>query len=200
MKKLITITLLLALASSLSANALDFSKIGYSINGGVNLTNISDIDNSDSLLGFSVGGRASLPMDDQLSISADLNFSQAGTKTSVTSGSTTTETEIRRNYITVPVNLNYNVTEQASLNFGPYVGYLLNANQIKKEGSNASVETDIKSSTRTLDYGIQLGASTQIEQFTISGQYVLGLNKTTAESVTAEQKNSGFTFTTGYNF
>ena len=200
MKQLITLTLLLALTTSLSANALDFSKLSYSINGGVNLTNISEVDNSDSLLGFSVGGRASLPMDNQLSISADLNFSQAGTKTSVTEASTTTETEIRRNYITVPVNLNYNVTEQASLNFGPYVGYLVNANSISKEGSNASVETDIKSSTRTLDYGIQLGASTQIEQFTVSAQYTLGLNKTTGEAITAEQKNSGFTFTTGYNF
>jgi hypothetical protein len=128
MKKFITLTLLLALTTSLSANAFDLSKVGYSINGGVNLTNISEVDNSDNLLGFSIGGRASLPMDDQLSISADLNFPQAGTKTSVTSGSTTTETEIRRNYITVPVNLNYNVTQQATLNFAFADKLVVNAN------------------------------------------------------------------------
>ena len=50
MKKFISIALLLALATSLSANTMDFSKLNYSINGGVNLSTISDVDNSDNLL------------------------------------------------------------------------------------------------------------------------------------------------------
>ena len=218
MKKLLTITLLLALTSSLTANSLDISKVKYSVNGGVNVTTLSEHKGTtyDSMVGFRVGGKATLPINKDLSISSDLNFSQAGAKTSTSEsniiGDFEASREIRRNYITVPVNLNYNVTEQATISFGPYVSYLIDAesktstkinDKITKKTTTSEETTNLKEKTRKLDYGVQVGASTQIEQFTISAQYSLGLNQTVSDTDAkqiGEAKNSGFTFSAGYNF
>ena len=86
-----------------------------------------------------------------------------------------------------------------SANVGPYLGYKIGATaKTTTKATDTTVEADLEN-VKTLDYGIQFGATAQIEQFTVGAQYSLGLANT-AGADSNESKNNTISVIAGYNF
>ncbi|HTH55638.1 MAG TPA: porin family protein [Cyclobacteriaceae bacterium] len=172
MKKLLSITSALALTICL-ANAQSFS-IGA--RAGLNLakqtvSGSGVTASADSRTSFILGGYATIMFSDKLGLQPELFYSGTGAK----QGSAVEKI----NYLTLPVFLRYNVTENFHLLAGPQLGFLLSA---KDDAGN-----DIKDQVNSSDFGIVPGVGVDFGPFNAGLRYSLGLSNI------AKSAPSGFT-------
>jgi len=110
--------------------------------------------------------------------------------------------ETTLDYVTVPAMLKLNIGSartQPYLVGGPYVGFLLSANQTI-EGE----KQDIKENTKNLDFGLDFGAGVRLpvgnNAFFIEGRYALGLiNINDDPEDTTKIKNRNFQVMAGFS-
>ena len=85
------------------------------------------------------------------------------------------------NYINVPVMLKYYATPKFSIDFGPQVGFNVYS-KITASGKVSSLEAketlDLKEVTKTVDFGVGLGATYNLtDNAFVQARYTLGLTK-----------------------
>jgi opacity protein-like surface antigen len=99
------------------------------------------------------------------------------------------------NYISVPVMLRYNLTENFNLQAGPQLGLLMSA-----KASDGDTSTDLKDDMKGIDFGAAFGAGVDFGKFNAGARYYLGFSD--IADVAAEPdlsiKNSGFQIFLGY--
>lgn len=166
-----TLLVIAIVAVTLTAAAQEKGNFELGGNLGLNLSNISEIDNenaTDSRIAFNVGASGEYYFSESWGIKTKLIFDQKGwgngfeetpvfdddgNVISIQSG----ETDFALNYLTVPLMANWHFgrTDNWYLNFGPYVGFLLSAEST--EGG-----TDIKDSLNSTDFGLAAGIGVKI--------------------------------------
>jgi len=176
---------------------------------GLNFATLTgDLDDAKGRTSFHLGGIAEIPMTDKLSIQPELLFSSQG--------ATFDSDALSLNYINVPILAKYYVTEELSLEVGPYVGYLLSANiKYETEGDDlnpntsgersstkASEKEDVKDDIKSLDFGLNVGLGYKMPSgLNFAARYVLGLaNASDFENSSQEFKNGVFQISIGYFF
>jgi opacity protein-like surface antigen len=160
MKKIITTLLILSGIYSVSF-AQSRSPLEFGANIGFNSANIAYANSnasSDYLGGFNAGVSLEYYFSNRWGIKGKLIYDQKGWGNGFLTyydGTQTTEIDgvnIHLNYITVPIMANWHFgrTRNWYLNFGPYVGFLMNA---KESSSN----TDVKDGFNSTDFGLAAG-------------------------------------------
>ncbi len=181
MKK-ITLTLLGLVAFSTTALAQQEVKFGPK--AGINLANLSgDIEDNKMLIGFHVGGFAEIKFNDKFAIQPEILYSAQGTKMDFSEtimGITyAAEADTKLNYINVPIMAKYYITENFAVEAGPYVGFLMSANSkgsSSAAGINIEYDEDIKDELSTIDFGLGIGASFNMDNgFFIGARANFGL-------------------------
>jgi len=203
MKK-ITLTLLGLVAFSTSALAQQEVKFGPK--AGVNFATVNgkDADDAKMLTGFHVGAFAEIKFNDKFAIQPEVLYSAQGAK----GKDEGVEVKAKYDYINVPIMAKYYVTENLAFELGPYVGFLMKAEQ---EGGSVSIDT--KDFSNSIDFGAGAGASFNLDNgFFVGARYNLGLTKipkkaemelmpgVTMESEAADVKNGVIQVSVGYKF
>ena len=186
MKKLIIATVVLVMfAATVSAQETSFG-----VKGGLNLANISNMDNFlgyDGALKFKfmpafyAGAFIEHKFSDLFAISPEFVYSMQGSKANRSEGGASLEVKVPVNYVNIPVLAKIYASEALSIDVGPQFGLLLSAKgkvkltlpgEYSDEGFDE--EIDLKEECNTFDIGIGIGATYNIGKFLIQGRYNLG--------------------------
>ena len=197
MKKIFTILSLTVLITNTSLAQQ------FGIKAGLDLTNLS-VSSEDTSLTFDMGTAYSagifgiFELSDVLQLRPELLYAHRNASTSLDFLGLTIKSIWKMDYIELPINLSYMASEQFSVNAGPYVGLLLSA-KATIEGLGTSEETDIKESTSSMDYGVNLGVSYHInENIMINAGYTLGLANLIDDDTDDTLKSSAIRLSFGY--
>jgi hypothetical protein len=175
MKKLLV---LLLLASVSSVNAQSDSELKFGPRVGVNISNFSNVDDSDGLIGLVAGGYAVYSFHEHFGISLDLLYSMEGAKSKATfnfpDSTVTQEQSIKLSYLRVPLLLNVFFGElgnpiRPKLMVGPSLGFLMGVkteSEFRINDSGVITEVSTSSSEKegynTIDFGAVAGAGVNI--------------------------------------
>lgn len=159
MKKLFIV--LLSIGSSLTALSQEKGSFEFGIAGGLNSSTVQSGSNTNSStrVGFNAGFSGDYFFSDRWSIKAKLSYDQKGWNDGFISvdGGASMVTDYKLDYLTVPVMANWHFGKKRNwyLNFGPYAGILLNAEE-------TALKMDLKDFMQSTDFGLALGIGVKI--------------------------------------
>lgn len=191
MKKII-LTAMVMLASAASFAQHEVGSVTLQPKVGINIANLTDLDNSDPRVGLAAGAELEYQATDIFSISGGLLYSMQGAKNKEGG---TTET-VKLDYINIPILANVYVVKGLAVKLGIQPGFNVNSSyKVKNGGTSLSNDIDAK----TFDFSIPVGLSYELPTvpLVIDARYNWGLTKV-AEGV--DSKNSVFQITLGYKF
>ena len=176
MEKLFTILSVLILTTTMS-----FSQTQYGATAGLNLANVSgdDMDNTSMRLGIRLGLNFTRELSDVVTLNSGLVYSVKGASYEAVKYNIDALTfedvdaDMSLNYIELPVNFGFSVSDQFSLMAGFYSAFLVGvSNTIDGEDMDADVD-DFAS----IDFGIGLGAEFSVnDAISINAGYQMGLS------------------------
>ena len=161
----------------------------FGIKGGVNIANLKVDDGSDydPRTGFHIGGLMHIHVDDHWAVQPELVFSAQGGKSG--------NTEIKLNYINIPILLQYMTNSGFRLQTGPQLGFLISA-----ESEVGDVGVDIDDNIKSIDFAWAFGAGYLFASgFGIDARFNLGISDINDVSST-EIRNQVFQFGLFYQF
>ena len=153
--KNIFITMLFALGSITTSSAQDKGDLEFGVNIGYNSSSITDgYLAADNGSGVNIGLAADYFFSDSWSIKTKLIYDQKGWNNDNLGNG---RTNINLDYLTIPVMANWHFAKKRNwyLNFGPYVGFLMTAEDSKNG-------IDVKDALNTTDFGIAFGIGVKI--------------------------------------
>lgn len=192
MKKLKIFLPVLFLSVVTLSNAQE--NMSFGIKGGVNFTNLytEDVDDNNLLFGLNAGLVAVLPFSEFLAIQPEILFSGKGAELKYNNAFVEGKAKFRLNYIEVPVLLRVNLTNRFSIQAGPYIAYLIDAN-IKNETNNELFDSEENLDTddfTKFDFGLSGGTEFEFSPISIGVRYNYGLT-----NVGKERSIEGNTYT-----
>jgi hypothetical protein len=174
---------------------------------GLNLSNfIGDLGYSDFKIGFNLGAFAEISLKHKLTFQPELLFSSQGAKFEESDNNFSFEETLKFNYLNMPLMIKFAASDKFALEFGPQLGFLLSAKSKFEQtfdGETFSEEVDIKDSVKSIDFGLNFGASFDVsENIMIGARYNLGLLDITdvEDSEDFKLQNAVFSFSLGYRF
>lgn len=151
-KKIITVTLLIAF--SVIGFAQKKGDVEFGINLGLNSSNVtSEYLSSDTGTGVNLGFAADYFFSDSWSLKGKIIYDQKGWDNGYfDDGINEFRTNYNLNYLTIPVMANWHFGKKKNwnLNFGPYAGFLLSAEE-------TAYNTNVKEFFNTNDFGLNIG-------------------------------------------
>ncbi len=191
MKYKFSITILLIIFISASAYA-QFTQFGAKT--GVNFSNMTVDDSNDKNLrtGFHAGIFGRMGISELFSIQPELIYTTKGFTNSYDILIAQGEADVNLNYIEIPVNIVYHLSEDFSFQIGPYLGYLASANvSTSNEVLNFfQIDTNDnidRSNFKPIDIGLTAGLGFTVEKFIFGFKYNLGLTNVAKDNIPAEQ-------------
>ena len=188
----------LFLGLAIAASSLTFAQT-FGLKAGVNVASISNdgYDDTKSKVGFNAGAFANVPLGESFSIQPEVLYSQMGAKTEYKLGSTTASSELKLDYITVPVMFQYRFVPQFYLEAGPEFGFLVSAKSKSSLNDNSSVVELNKDNFNGFNLGLGIGAGYDItKNIGINARYIAGFSDVTKPeadpSTDAKNKNNVF--------
>lgn len=176
--------------------------------GGINTSNILNIDNSQMRFGFRAGGMVGFDLIPKVSVQPEILYSLQGTGFDFDSDDFSYRWNL--NYLLVPVLAKINITENLNVQIGPSFNFLLNA---KSSGNLDSgfdfldeligdfANRDINDSFSNVDVAAILGVGYEINEFTIDLRYNLSLtNINDIEFDDEKWRNQVINLSLGYYF
>jgi Outer membrane protein beta-barrel domain len=142
-------------------------------------------------IGFQIGGYLKIMTSEKFGIQPEIVYSQMGF--SAPSGQTG---KANFNYLSIPVLLRYNLTENVNIHAGPQLGFVLAASET--DGTNT---VDIKNEINGLDFGGGFGLGVDFGKFNAGARYYLGLSnliKNVPTGIDVAQKNNAIQIFVGY--
>lgn len=191
MKKLFTI-----LFASLLSIGL-FAQAQFGATAGLNMANVSGDDmDGDIKIGMHVGVSAAFELSDAMTLNTGVLYSTKGTQDEDEG----VKMSANLSYIEIPVNLSFSISDKMSLMAGPYIGLLMGA-EVEVSGAGSLDGTaDIKDDTRSMDFGINVGAGFAVtEVISINAGYEMGL-ATLDPDGDGDSKNSNIYIGMTYSF
>ncbi|WP_299223733.1 porin family protein [uncultured Aquimarina sp.] len=180
--KLVVAFLLMGIVAA-NAQSKNGAGMQYGVKGGVNLSNLKNIDGK-AKIGLTAGVFTQYGFTDKFSLRSEALFSVQGVKAK---GNIE---KIKLNYVSLlPAMARFSPVKRVNIEAGPQFGIL-----VSKKGGNLRTED-----YRKLDYGLAVGVGFHIiENIEIGARYYLGLRDIT--KTTGEVKNSVFQFTLSFGF
>lgn len=131
---------------------ISYAQIQFGLKGGLNLANVRYIntDNSKARVGWNAGALAEIPVQDNLLIRPELQYSSKGFGFSARG--TNSAGSVRLNYIAVPVLFGYRFNTKSEILLGPELGFLS-----KAVSKSSGISNDMTNSFRHFDVGFDLG-------------------------------------------
>jgi opacity protein-like surface antigen len=145
-------------------------------------------------------------LSDKFIFQPELLFSSQGAKFEESDNNFSFEETLKFNYLNMPLMIKFAASDKFALEFGPQLGFLLSAKSKFEQtfdGETFSEEVDIKDSVKSIDFGLNFGASFDVsENIMIGARYNLGLSDITdgEDDEDFNVQNSVFSFSVGYRF
>jgi hypothetical protein len=152
------------------------------------LSNIGNLgDNTNSKLTFTVGGFASIPLNNTVSFQPEVNYVRKGRSESMDISGVSAKTSLASDYIQIPLLVRFtpkdllgDVKSKFFFTTGLYESILLNSEQIVKAG-NAISGNNVTSDYKKSDFGLVFGGGVQFpfrqKTLQVELRYDLGLTK-----------------------
>jgi LysM repeat protein len=198
MKK-INLSLIIVVLVSSMAHA---QSVSFGLRGGINIAKLtfstSGVSASiDPKVGLMLGTYLTVMTSEKFGIQPELVYSSFGGSFNITntSGQTVSVTS-NYNYLSLPVMLRYNASENISIQAGPQLGLLLSATS-----SSGSQSIDVKDTLNGIDFGGAFGLGFDFGAFNAGARYYLGLSNIAKNVPTgSDQKvtNSAIQLFVGY--
>jgi hypothetical protein len=188
------------LAAAFPATAQDDQQVRFGVKGGLNLSNlyIDEVNDEKTKIGLHAGLWMKAPLGELFAIQPELLWSSKGTRIgSYQNIPFTQDGQVRfnLNYVELPVLASLTLGP-VSLQAGPYVAYLFNANvkNLKEDlSTSGALELDRKDFNST-DFGLAGGLALDIKGFQLGARYNYGLREIgksdIAGQITRNAKNS----------
>ncbi len=191
MKKNLLFVLLLLMATSIYSQKWDFGA-----KAGLNFANLSGDETSqyDSRTGVYFGLFAENKFTDKFAFQPEILYSSQGVKFTEEGVKATAKV----NYLNVPIMFKYYAGKQFSLDFGPQLGLLLDA-----DADLAGFSIDLKEMMNDFDFGLNLGFGYEFSKFSINGRYNFGLTNIWNDEFDdgdVKNQNAVLQFGIGYKF
>ena len=183
-KILLLLTWFSALYSSAQSSKRD-EGIKFGIKAGINSSSFNgDVPENISMRnGLHAGIVTEIIISDQFSFQPELLFSAQGLK--LDNSTNQPSSKQRFNYINLPLLVKYYAYDKLSVEFGPQVGFLINADNRSNEGNQ-----DIKDQN-IVDFGMDLGLGYELKNgIFFQGRYNLGIT-----NVNGADNNDAFKYT-----
>lgn len=194
MKKYTTKILMLTALLLFSTSAFSqFSEFG--IKAGLNMSNMTIEGNNDNTMKFGLhaGVFNKVYLTEAFALQPELLYSSKGFE-NVFNEEPITDGEINYNlnYIDLPIKLVFYLAEDFNFQFGPYIGYLVNANvdvdsaellDFLEVGDQSELDRD---QFNALDFGLTGGLGFELDPLVLGFTYNLGLNQVAAENEPTE--------------
>ncbi|MCC8088335.1 MAG: PorT family protein [Rikenellaceae bacterium] len=202
MKKLLLLFVFTAIVSAVSAQdyyARDgrFSKkFRYGVTGGLNVTGVSHVDDSEAKASIFAGVFAEFKLGRIVGIQPEVIYSRQGWHSHVND----TKTWHRLNYINIPVLVKLYLIDGLSLDLGPQFGILLNAKAKMKLPDGDKVKRDIdhvKGGDISFDMGLTYNFRSNVF---VNARYNLGLTDNLKHNSGDNFSNRVFQLGIGYAF
>ena len=161
----------------------------FGVKAGMNVSSLTgNIENAEAKIGAHVGGLVEIKITNKFAIQPELLLSLQGAKNDYTekfgNSRYTNEEKLNLTYINIPVMAKFYVIPALSLEAGPQLGFLVNAERkytfTEVDGNDVSTisrKNDIKGNLRTLDAGFNLGASYYFtNNLFVQARYTIGLS------------------------
>ena len=195
MKKLLLFTAF-AIFAFVNSNAQGEFRIGFK--AGVNIASIGGDDtygvgSLGSRTGFHIGALVEVPITEKISIQPELLYSMKGSNLDFSSG----DTDIKLDYIDVPILGKYHIIEGLSGELGPVIGVL-----VKADADDGDESEDIKEYYKSTDIGIAIGASYRLPMGVFfSLRYNKGITDINDDpAFDGKNQNNVFQASAGYSF
>jgi hypothetical protein len=177
------------LTVALVAGSLSFAQ-GVGIKAGANIMKIDGKGFKDEFkFGYSLGGFAELYFNKKWGIQPEVLWNQYQTRTSndfheVVPNSTNDFKDVKLNYLSIPLLLNFRPANFITFQAGPQFGILMNKDHsLLKNGEQAFKNGDL-----SMLGGVQLN----LGALRVGGRYQVGLNNISDLDNSTEWKNQGF--------
>ncbi|MDI9256944.1 MULTISPECIES: porin family protein [Flavobacterium] len=198
---LLSVIALLGISTSISAQKKGDVEFGFNV--GYNSSSVSDdYDSSDASAGFNVAGSIDYYFTNSWSIKTKLIYDQKGWDNGFIedSNGSAYSTDFNLNYVTIPVMASWHFGNNRNwyLHFGPYMGFLLNAEDVR-------YNTDVTDAFNSNDFGLALGIGVKVPVsdkvklfFELDGQG--GFNDIFRDNYYSSVTNSRTSLNIGFNF
>ena len=186
-----TLSVLLALCIA----QVSFAQLGLGIKAGANITKVEGKAFKDEFrYGYHLGGFAEIGLGDKLSIQPEVLFNQYQTRVDSTfrnvySVRFAENRDIKLNYLSIPLLLNYKLGKAFSLQAGPQFGILLDKERNLLQNGREAFSSG--------DFSMLGGAQLSISKLRLSGRYFVGLNNISDIDEQNKWKNQGFQLSVG---
>lgn len=168
------------------------------IKGGANITKVQGKAFRDEFrYGYHLGGFAEIGLGSRFAIQPEVLFNQYQTRAdssfkNVYQGAVAFSDykNIKLNYLSIPLLLNFKVGSLLTLQAGPQVGILIDGNK--------NLFQNGKEAFKTGDFSMVGGAQLNISALRLSGRYVVGLNNISEIGDQNKWKNQGFQLSVGF--
>lgn len=147
--------------------------------------------------GYHLGGFAEIGLGSKFSLQPEVLFNQYNTRTdtsfkSVYQVGPNTFKDVKLNYLSIPIMLNYKLANILSLQAGPQFGILISEdNNLLENGRDAFSKGE---------FSLAGGAQLNLSSFRITGRYFVGLNNVSDISDQQKWKNQGIQLSLGLAF
>jgi|TARA_B110000503_G_C6899012_1_gene309914 opacity protein-like surface antigen len=207
MKKIMKKVLFIAVVALFGLGNVNAQEVKFGTKVGLNVSNFTgDTEGFDSKIGFNLGAYAEISLSDKLTFQPELLFSTQGASSEDSFENETFKLTIKANYLNIPLMMKYGLTDKFALEFGPQLGFLLSAKGKAEgtfDGQAISEEEDLKDFFKSIDFGLNFGASFDVaENIMIGARYNLGLSNIMDEEDSGDDKvqNAVFSLAVGYRF
>jgi hypothetical protein len=191
MKSLLTVLV----AFSMTQNAI--AQFGVGLKAGANITKVEGKSFKDEFrYGYHLGGFAEIGLGDKLSIQPEVLFNQFQTRVDSTFRSVynvrfAENRDIKLNYLSIPILLNYKLSKSLSLQAGPQYAILMQKDKNLLQNGREAFNSG--------DFSVLGGAQIKISKLRLSGRYFVGLNNINDIDNQNKWKNQGLQLSAGFS-
>lgn len=186
---------ILAAAVALFFAHASFAQFGIGVKAGANITKVAGRSFADEFrYGYHLGGWANIGVGGRFSIQPEVLFNQNQTRTdssfkAIYQNAFSGNNNVKLNYLSIPLVLNYKLGSLLSLQAGPQFSILLDQNKnLLQNGQEAFKKGD---------FSMLGGAQLSLGKIKATGRYVIGLNDINDIDNKDQWKNQGWQLSVG---
>lgn len=174
------------------------AQLNIGVKGGANITKIEGRSFKDEFrYGYHLGGFAEIGLGGKLSLQPEVLFNQYKTRVDSSFQNVyqnalnfSDNREVKLNYLSIPLLVNYKLGNILSLQAGPQFGVLIDQNKnLMQNGKEAFSKGD---------FSMLGGAQINISKLRLTGRYVIGLNNINDIDEQNKWKNQGYQISLGF--
>lgn len=190
-KSLTLLAVAIAISSITSSQGLHAG-----VKGGVNLLKVDGKSFSQEFRhGYNFGGFVELSFNDKWGVQPEVLWNQANTRTSAEFNDIYDEgirelKDVKLNYLSIPILLNYKVSKLITLQAGPQFGVLINKDQNLLDNGREAFKRG--------DFALLGGAQINFGALRVGGRYAVGLYNINDIDNRDQWKNQGFQLYAGF--